>query len=60
MSIAAIRFHELMTRGLIRISGRDDSLGRPILFSTTKRFLQFFGLRDVGELPSLENREKLA
>jgi segregation and condensation protein B len=50
--------HELMVRGLVRISGRDESLGRPILYSTTKRFLQLFGLRDLSDLPSLETAKK--
>jgi segregation and condensation protein B len=49
---------ELMVRGLVRISGRDESLGRPILYSTTKRFLQLFGLRDLSDLPSLETAKK--
>lgn len=42
---------ELMERGLVRIAGRHESLGRPILYGTSKRFLQLFGLRDLGELP---------
>jgi segregation and condensation protein B len=46
---------ELMERGLIRIAGRDDSLGRPILYGTTKKFLQVFGLRKLEELPPLES-----
>jgi segregation and condensation protein B len=50
--------HELMDRGLVRISGRDESLGRPILYSTTKRFLQLFGLRDLSDLPPLETVKK--
>lgn len=41
----------LMERGLIRIAGRDDSLGRPVLYGTTKKFLQAFGLRDLRDLP---------
>jgi segregation and condensation protein B len=41
----------LMERGLVRIAGRDDSLGRPVLYSTTKMFLQAFGLRDLRDLP---------
>ena len=35
---------QLMEKGLIRIAGRDDSLGRPVLYGTTKKFLQTFGL----------------
>lgn len=45
---------ELMDRGLIRITGRDQSLGRPILYGTTKRFLQFFGFRDLGDLAPID------
>jgi segregation and condensation protein B len=42
---------QLMERGLIRIAGRHDSLGRPVLYGTTKRFLATFGLRDLRDLP---------
>ena len=41
----------LMERGLVRIAGRHDSLGRPVLYGTTKRFLQVFGLRSLKDLP---------
>jgi segregation and condensation protein B len=41
----------LMEKGLIKISGRDESLGRPVLYGTTKRFLQVFGLRSLKDLP---------
>ncbi len=42
---------QLMERGLVRIGGEDDSLGRPFLYETTRRFLEIFGLRDLDELP---------
>lgn len=42
---------QLMERGLIRICGEDDSLGRPYLYDTTKKFLELFGLRSLGDLP---------
>ena len=42
----------LMERGLIRVGGRHDSLGRPQLYATTKKFLQLFGLNSLAELPS--------
>ena len=42
---------QLLDRDLVRISGRSDDLGRPYLYSTTKRFLQLFGLRSLDELP---------
>jgi segregation and condensation protein B len=45
---------QLMERGLVRIAGRDNSLGRPVLYGTTKKFLQAFGLRDLRELPPVE------
>jgi segregation and condensation protein B len=41
----------LMEKGLVRIAGRDDSLGRPMLYGTTKKFLQTFGLKSLKELP---------
>jgi segregation and condensation protein B len=44
----------LMERGLLRIAGRDDSLGRPVLYGTTKRFLQMFGLNSLKDLPEVE------
>jgi segregation and condensation protein B len=44
----------LMEKGLVRIAGRDDSLGRPILYGTTKKFLQTFGLNSLKDLPEVE------
>jgi segregation and condensation protein B len=41
----------LMEKGLIRIAGRHDSLGRPILYGTTRKFLQVFGLNSLRDLP---------
>jgi segregation and condensation protein B len=43
-----------MEKGLVRIAGRDDSLGRPVLYGTTKKFLQVMGLRSLKELPQAE------
>jgi len=42
---------QLMEKGLVRISGRDDSLGRPVLYATTRKFLQVFGFRSLRDLP---------
>jgi segregation and condensation protein B len=44
----------LMEKGLLRIAGRDDSLGRPVLYGTTKKFMQVFGLRSLKDLPRKE------
>src|SRR5579864_854558 len=49
----------LMDRKLITTSGRKAVVGRPILYKTTKEFLLRFGLKDVNELPSMEEFEKL-
>jgi segregation and condensation protein B len=42
---------QLMERGLVKICGEDDSLGRPYLYDTTRRFLEVFGLKSLGDLP---------
>jgi len=39
---------------LIRIAGRKDVIGRPMLYRTTQKFLELFGLNSLGDLPSLE------
>lgn len=44
----------LMERGLVRIAGRHDSLGRPQLYGTTRKFLQVFGLNTLKDLPTVE------
>jgi len=44
----------LYERELIRIVGRKEVIGRPLLYGTTKEFLQYFGLKDLMELPKLE------
>jgi segregation and condensation protein B len=44
----------LMEKGLVRIAGRHDSLGRPVLYGTTKKFLQVFGLKNLRDLPQAE------
>lgn len=50
----------LMTRKLVTTAGRKQVIGRPILYKTTKDFLLRFGLRDINELPSIEEFEKMA
>ena len=49
----------LLDRKLITTAGRKQVIGRPILYKTTKEFLVRFGLNEVGELPSMEEFEKL-
>jgi len=50
----------LLDRKLITTAGRKQVIGRPILYKTTKDFLLRFGLKDLSELPSMEEFEKLA
>ncbi len=44
----------LMEKGVVKIVGRHDSLGRPVLYGTTKMFLQVFGLNSLKDLPNTE------
>jgi segregation and condensation protein B len=53
-------FGSLLSRKLITTAGRKQVIGRPILYKTTKEFLLRFGLKDVSELPSMEEFEKIA
>ena len=49
----------LLEKGLIRIVGRKDVPGRPIIYGTTKKFLEVFNLRDLSELPTLRELREL-
>ena len=49
----------LMERGLIKIVGRAEVLGRPMLYGTTRRFLEVFGLSNLKELPRIEELGEL-
>jgi segregation and condensation protein B len=53
-------FGSLLARKLISTAGRKQVIGRPILYKTTKEFLLRFGLKDLSELPSMEEFEKIA
>jgi segregation and condensation protein B len=50
----------LMARKLVATAGRKQVIGRPILYKTTKDFLVRFGLKDLNELPSIEEFEKMS
>ena len=45
----------LLERGLVKISGRKQVVGRPFLYSTTREFLDRFGLKDLTDLPKVED-----
>lgn len=46
----------LLERQLIRVTGRRETIGRPVLFGTTEVFLRYFGLHDLADLPPLGGR----
>ncbi len=43
--------HKLLEKGLLDIAGRDDGPGRPILYGTSEKFMDYFGLKDINDLP---------
>jgi segregation and condensation protein B len=49
----------LLDRKLIAVAGRKNVIGKPMLYKTTKEFLIQFGLKDLGELPSLKEFEEI-
>ncbi len=50
----------LLERGLVRILGKKEEPGRPILYGTTREFLEFFNLRDLKDLPTLREFHELS
>ncbi|OGL38980.1 MAG: SMC-Scp complex subunit ScpB [Candidatus Schekmanbacteria bacterium RIFCSPHIGHO2_02_FULL_38_11] len=45
----------LLDRNMIKILGKKDAVGRPILYGTTREFLEYFGLKDLTDLPTLKD-----
>ena len=58
MSVDGV-LRQLMEKGLIRISGRSDAPGRPLLYGTTRDFLKHFGLKTLSDLPRIRELEEL-
>jgi len=50
----------LMERRIAKMVGRREGLGRPMLYGTTREFLQYFGLKDLSELPALKDFREVA
>lgn len=50
--------HTLSAKALIKEVGRAEGAGRAILYGTTKEFLDHFGLKNIGELPPLTEKEE--
>ncbi len=53
-------FKTLLEKQLIRILGKKDVPGRPLIYGTSKEFLEFFGMRDLSALPTLKEFSDLA
>jgi len=51
--------NHLLSKGLIRITGRKEVPGRPYLYGTTKLFLEYFGLKSLRDLPALDDIPEL-
>ncbi len=51
--------HTLMEHNLVRIVGRSDGVGKPMLFGTTREFLTLFGLKSLADLPKPKELEEL-
>ncbi len=50
----------LLERRLVRILGKKEEIGRPLLYGTTREFLEFFGLKDLASLPTLREFQELS
>lgn len=48
----------LVERRLVKIVGRKEAPGKPLLYGTTREFLEYFGLKDLSELPTLKDLER--
>ncbi len=42
---------KLLEKGLIEMRGKSDSIGRPVLYGSSQKFMDYFGLKDLNELP---------
>lgn len=49
----------LLTRNLIKVKGRDEGSGRPLLYATTDKFLEYFGLARLSDMPQLKEINEL-
>lgn len=49
---------KLLEKSLIEIKGKDDSIGRPLLYGTTDFFMQYFGINKISDLPTPKDFEK--
>lgn len=50
--------HKLLDKGLLEIKGKADSIGRPIIYGTSPQFMDYFGINDLSELPTIKDISK--
>lgn len=46
---------KLLEKGLVEIKGKSESIGRPLLWGTTDQFMEYFGINNLSELPTLKD-----
>jgi segregation and condensation protein B len=44
--------HKLLEKGLLEIKGKSESIGRPVLYGTSEKFMEYFGINGLNELPT--------
>ncbi len=49
----------LLEKELITIKGRDDGIGKPLLYGTSQKFLEAFGINDLSDLPKIKELREL-
>jgi len=52
--------NSLQEKGFVKVLGRSDAIGKPLLFGTTEDFLKIFGLKNLNDLPKLRELEEIA
>ena len=52
MLVATIQFKKLLEKELIEIQGKSDAVGRPIIYGTSKNFMEYFGINELKDLPT--------
>jgi segregation and condensation protein B len=57
---SSVVLRSLLEKELLRIAGRKEEPGRPMLYATTRRFLEVFGLSSLSDLPSIQEFKSLA
>lgn len=53
------QIHKLVDRGLVRVGGRADLPGRPMLYETTEEFMEHFGVKDLEDLPNADELRRV-